>query len=62
MLTILDKWMLVGMLCLALLLGLGAWKLKRWAHWKFFYGNKVEARIEQLEQRIEALEAHTHED
>ena len=34
----------------------GGWRLKRWINWKFSYGNKVELRINQLEQRVEALE------
>lgn len=38
----------------------GAWKIKRWSHWKFNYGSRVERMIEKrvapLEARIEFLE------
>ncbi len=38
------------------LIGFGTWKLKRYVNWKFSYGGKVSAKIEQLEKRVEALE------
>lgn len=38
-------------------IGLFCWKTQRWINWKFSYGNKVEVKIEQLEKRIEVLEA-----
>ena len=46
---------------IVLLLIFGAWELKRWFNWKFGYGPKVEARIEQVEKRVKTLEENQHE-
>jgi len=37
-------------------IGYGGWCLERWINWKFSYGAKVEARLERVEKRLEALE------
>jgi len=52
-------WLYALIVVIALGLGIGAWKLKRWIHWKFIYGPKVEQRIEQLERRVQSLEDST---
>jgi len=43
-------------LIVAIILGILSWKFERWVSWKFNYGNKINVKIEQLEQRIENLE------
>jgi len=48
---------IVGVGIVVIVVGLGLWKLERWVNWKLSYGNKVDGRIEQLEKRVEALEA-----
>ena len=51
----------VGVLALVVLMVWGGWRIKRWWNWKYGYGPKVEARIEQLEERVEKLEEMKHE-
>jgi hypothetical protein len=34
----------------------GGWTLERWLNWTLFYGEKVEKRIEELDQRLKAIE------
>jgi len=34
------------------------WKAERWFNWKVDYGGRVDDRIEQLEERIDVLEAN----
>uniref|UniRef100_A0A6M3LDN3 Uncharacterized protein n=1 Tax=viral metagenome TaxID=1070528 RepID=A0A6M3LDN3_9ZZZZ len=45
-----------------LLLGFLGWKLERWINWKWDYGQRVEQRIEQVEQRLDRLENQNAKD
>jgi hypothetical protein len=47
---------LFGILVLVCFFSVAASLAERWINWKFNYGPRVEQRIEQLEQRIKALE------
>ena len=48
----------IGIGIVVILIGFGMWKAERWFNWKVDYGSRVDDRIEQLEERIDVLEAN----
>ena len=52
-----DLMAFIGIGIVVILIGFGMWKAERWFNWKVDYGGRVDDRIEQLEERIDVLEA-----